>query len=610
MDREPRGPIRFGIFEVAPEERELRKRGVKIRLQDQPFQILTALLENPGQLVSRDELRKRIWSADTFVDFDHGLYSAIKRLRDVLGDSAEAPRYIETVSKRGYRFIGSVEVIPKASVLETAQPFSPNYQEAGVKKEQRVAPALAARSLFAAFAGFSLLIVVMAAYPKLGSPTKTIAVVPFSYPSDNSFLSGVSEKLTNSLFLDLNKLTDANLRTKARSYVDNFEGRAADPIEIGRQMDTDLIVAGSLSEREGQLSIDVDLISVDDGSSLWAARDLRWEPFEVESAHRRILAELLTRLPVKVNAITRDAVLRTHPEKKPNAKAEELAARAQELFWIGTPESFNKSISLNKDAISIDQDFAAPYGGIASAYAAMANLDMIPPPEAKAKTIEWARRGLQLDDVDFGSLIALHTVHMCMEWTKESVHQNDLANGRFDKARERSLRFQAENPKSPASYLFLGGDLLMERRFKEAVEQFKIASELDPHGAWVHYQLGNAYLYQHRYKEAISELLLSRGDLPIHSQAAMIVVLANSGNIEEAVKKVDELKALSHSQYVSPLMFARASVALGNRDEAFQHLEAACNDKVPSLLSIKFDPAWDSIREDRRFEKIVRCVGL
>jgi DNA-binding winged helix-turn-helix (wHTH) protein/TolB-like protein/tetratricopeptide (TPR) repeat protein len=611
MDRDPRGPIRFGIFEVDPETRELRKGGVKVRLQDQPFQILVVLLEQPGQIVSREELRKQVWPADTFVDFDHGLYSAIKRLRDVLGDSAETPRYIETVSKRGYRFIAPVEKPVPITEIDKTSAASERDLHLNLASKSLGRGYLTQGKVVVLFVVILVLSLVgIAAYPRFGSPTKAIAVLPFSYPANNSFLSGVSDKLTGSLFLDLNTLGKLGLKTKARPYVDRFRDSKADPIEIGKQLDTDFIIVGSLHEKEGQLSIDVDLISVTDGSSLWAARDLRWEPFEVESARRDIFSELLGRLPVNLNHSTREAILHTHPDRKPDPKAEELAAKAQELFWMGTPESFKRSIQLNKDAISVDEQFAPPYGGIASAYAAMANLEMIPPQEAKAKSVEWARRGLKLDDVDFGSLIALHTVHMCLEWTEETIRENDLANGRFQEARERSLRFQAENPKSPASYLFLGADLMMERRYKEAAEQFKIALELDPQGAWAHYHLANAYLYQNRYNDAILEFDVSRKDLPVHGLAGAIVARAQAGRVEEAKEKAEELKRLSYFQYVSPLMFARVAVALGDREAAFGDLKTACNNRVPPLLNIKIDPTWDHIRQDPRFGEIVHCVGL
>jgi len=611
MDREARGPIRFGIFEVDPQTRELRKRGVKVRLQEQPFQILTVLLEQAGQIVSREELRKRIWSADTFVDFDHGLYSAIKRLRDVLGDSAEVPRYIETVSKRGYRFISPVEAPSQTSVSK----HMPLSVERGLQVHL---PSRSARASFLGQRRFALVSVGtivlaiggIAAYPNLGSSAKTIVVLPFSYPADNSFLSGVSEKLTSGLYVDLNRISARGLKTKAPSNVDPFKGSDADPIAIGRQLNADLVVAGKLSKVAGQLSVDVDLLSVKDGSSLWAARGLRWETFEVESARRGILSELLTRLPIRLSETARAEVLRARPKKKVNPKAEELAAKAQEFFWVGTPESFAKSIHLNKDAISIDQDFAPSYGGIASAYIAMGNLEMIAPQEAKARMLEWANRGLQLDDVDFGSLIALHSAHYAMEWDAETLKENNFANGRFEKVREQNRRFQAENPNSPVSYLFMGQELLMERRFKEAIEHFRVALELDSHRAWAHYYLGTTYLYQHRYKEALAEFDLSAKGLPVHSLTGTIVTLAEEGKRRDAIHKAEELKTLSRSQYVSPLMFARVGIALRDKNKAFRELKAACDDRVPPLLNLKVDPAWDTLRKDRRFEEIVRCVGL
>ena len=609
MDRGPGGTIRFGVFELDPASGELRKHGTRVKLQDQPFQILTVLLERPGELVTRDELRGRIWPADTFVDFDHGLYSAIKRLRDVLGDSADVPRYIDTVSRRGYKFITPVEIISPANERSPIQPNDSDSlsldtwdTSARVQKPHRW-------SILALLVAVVLSIGGVAAKTLFNQPAHSVAVLPFAYPPESKFLEGVSDTLTSHLIIDLTSLNRFGLHTKAQSAVKEFKGKTVDPVQAGKLLKVDWVIVGKVAQVQGQLAINIDLVSVGEGNSLWAARDLRWEPFEVEVAKRELLAEIVRRLPVKLSEAERASLLQSRPTRKPNVEAEKIAARAESLFWSGTAEDFRKSIELNQQALRIEES-SGPYGAIASTYVAMADLEMISPEEGRAKAREWANRALQKNDTDFGALIALDRVEKNLEWNSQTIEENDLANGRFDAVLAQRRLYQSENPESPAAYDFLGADLILARKFSEAAEQEKIALELDPKRAWSHYGLGRAYLNQHRYENAIVEFELSKQGLPIHSLTGISCALAFSGKKHEATKKLEDLKALSKAEYVSPLMFARVHAARGDRDQAFKYMKEACDRRVPYLLNVKYDPAWDSLRQDRRFPEIVRCVGL
>ncbi len=612
MHRDPGGTIRFGIFEVDPASGELRKHGTRLKLQEQPFQILTALLERPGEIVTREELRRRVWPIDTFVGFDHGLYSAIKRLRNVLGDSAEVPRYVETVSRRGYRFIAPVETISHANRRLTAQPADSDARQSLDTKDTAAkiqTPGTHRWLVLALLIAGAVSVGGLAAYPLFNRPAHTVALLPFTYPPENKFLEGVSDTLTSNLIVDLTSLNHFGLNTKARAAVKEFKGKTFDPVQAGKALKADLVLVGKVAQVQGQLSIDVDLVSVSDGNSLWAARDLRWEPFEVEVAKRELLGEIVQRLPVKLSQTERASLLHSRPRQRPNPEAEKLTSKAQSLFWTGTPENFRKSIELNQQALRI-QESSGPYGAIASTYVAMADLEMISPEEARAKAREWGNRALQGNDTDFGGLIALDRVERNLEWHSQTLKENDLANGRFDTVLAQRRRYQSENPELPASYDMSGADLILARKFSEAAEQEKIALELDPKRAWSHYGLGKAYLHQHRYESAIAEFELSREGLPIHSLTGIACALAFFGKKHEARKKLEDLEALSKAEYISPLMFARIHTALGNRDEAFRYMKNACDSRVPYLLNVKYDPAWDKLRHARRFPEIVRCVGL
>ena len=612
MGRGPHTTFRFGVFEVDTQSGELRKQGVRVRLQDQPFQILVALLERPGEIILREELRARIWPADTFVNFDHGLYSAIKRLRDVLGDSADVPRYVETVSRQGYRLVASVErgtptgTGPQEPIFPTVGSFTsgPSHGPAVRARRRRW---LSVALVFVI--GISAAAVVEADL-FFRKPALSIAVLPFEYPAGDHFLENAANTLANGLIVDLTGLSRFGLATKARSTVQPFQSRLTDPMRAGKDLHADLVFSGRLARIQGQLAVDAELLSVSEGNSLWAARDLRWERFQLQVAKRDLLNEILTRLPLKLSVAKRAEALKTEPGRRRSGEAEAIETSAQALFWTGTPEGFRKSIELRRKEMEQLEPSAAPLGGIASAYVAMSDLEMISPQEGHAKALEWANRALRLDGMDFGALIALDRLERNLEWDSEAFKDNELVRGRLDEILAEQKRFLSDEPKLPAAYDLYANSLILARKFEEAIEQERIALELDPKHAWAHLNLGYAYLYQRRFQDAIDEFELSRDGLPIHGLTGVASALAYSGQKQEARAKLKVLQELSQKQYVSPLMLARIYVALGDRNRAFKYMTDACENRVPALLSLKYNPAWDGLRRDNRFAEIIHCAGL
>ena len=593
---------KFGVFEFDPISAELRKQGIRIKLQDQPAQILAVLLEHPGEIVTREDLRTRVWPSDTFVDFDHGLYSAVKRLRDALGDAADIPRYIETVSKRGYRFIGAVQV----TAIQRSHTSDPATRVADFQFPKK---ALRTRSLIAVFVVCGTLAGVLVASSLWYRPKFTIAVLPFSYPQKDLFLETAADTLTNSLIVDLTKLSRSGIRTKSRAAVQPFRGGSTEPLLSGKQLQADFVVYGKVNRAEGQLSVDAELISINDGSSEWAGRDLRWETFQLAVMKRDLLKEVVDHLPIRLTSSELTQILDAKPAKERNPRAEEIDKQAQSLFWTGTPEGFRKSIELRHREVGLDAS-AIPLGGIAAAYAAMADLEIIPPGDGRAKALEWANRALQLDETDFGALITLDRVERNLAWESQAFKENEFVRGNMEEVLNSRKRFVSENPGLPAAYDLLAGVLIFMRRYSDAAEQEKISLDLEPERAWSNFNLGNALLYQRHFAEAINRFNQSRGALPVHSLAGIARALALSGKKQQATRKLEELTALSHKDYVSPVMFARVHAALGDKTATFQYLLTACHERVPAFLSLKFDPAWDALRHEGRFTKLLRCAGI
>ena len=602
MQRGPREIRKFGAFEIDSGSGELRKHGIRLKLQDQPFLILAALLERPGEIVTREELRSRIWPADTFVDFDHGLYSAIKRLRNALGDSAELPRYIETVSRRGYRFVAPVQTVEPNSGHSLIRDGSSGSI---VPRRGRVRRWIIPAAVIAVALVFTVLAKKLFFAPR----TYTIALLPFSVPSGDHFLESAAETLTNSLIVNLTTLHGSGLTTKARASVQPYRAGAVNPVQAGKELHADFIFAGKLARAEGQLSADVDLISVDDGISLWAGRDLRWERFQVKVAKTDLLKQVVDHLPIKLSNVARNELLGNKSELRVQPEIEELDRKAQSLFWIGTPETFRKSIALREQALQVKES-PQLMGGIASAYAAMAVLEFISPQEGRAKALEWAHRALEQDATDFGALITIDSVEKNLEWDSEGFKENDFVKQNLGEVLIAAKRFVTDSPRLPAAFDFLAEDLILAHRFTEAAEQARISLELEPGRAWAHYHLARAYLHQRRFEDAFAEFSHSSEALPIQSATGIAQALALAGRKQEAIGRLEELKKLAETHYVSPMMFARIYAALEDRDNAFRYMNAACQDRVPALLKLHYDPAWDGLRKDHRFSAILRCAGL
>lgn len=281
--------IRFGHFEVDLRSRELRKDGAKIRLQEQPFQVLVMLLERPGELVTRDELRKRLWPQDTFVDFDVGLNTAIKRLRDALNEKAGGPRYIETLPRRGYRFIAPVEGVAPASsqvvppVMGNVPRVEPPVTQNSAEKRRSLRPLWVGAFVVAAFlatlfglnvGGFRKALTHKPSGPRIHS----LLVLPFENLTGDPAQEYFADGMTDALITDLAKIR--TLRVVSRTSAMRYKKTALPLAKIARDLDVDEVVEGSVARSGNRLRITAQLIEVANDRHIWAEsyqRDLKDE---------------------------------------------------------------------------------------------------------------------------------------------------------------------------------------------------------------------------------------------------------------------------------------------------------------------------------------------
>jgi len=328
-----RGTIRFGVFEIDPRAGELRKQGAKVKLQEQPFQILKVLLQRPGEIITREELQQTIWPSDTFVDFDHGLYNAIKRLREALGDSAETPRFVETLSRRGYRFVGKLEC------------------EA--------------------------------------SRVRSLVVLPLENLSRDPEQEYFAEGMTEALITTLAKIGE--LRVVSRTSTMLYKGVHKPLREIARDLEVDAIIEGTVLRAGDRVRITTQLIDAAKEAHLWAEsyeRDLR----DVLTLQSEVAQAVAREVRVKLTPQEQADIAQVR-RVDPEAYEAYLKGR---YHWNRRP-GVRKGIEYFEQAIAKDPSYAAAYAGLADCLSALSAWGVVPASEGCVKARVFAEKALNLD---------------------------------------------------------------------------------------------------------------------------------------------------------------------------------------------------------------------
>ncbi len=390
--------LRFGSFEANVRAGELRKRGLKVRLQDQPFQILVMLLERPGELVTRQEIHQKLWPADTFVGFDHGLNNAINRLREALGDSAETPRFIETLPRKGYRFIALVTGDGQLAEAEYPAAAATPVVETGP-----IDPRLSARPRFLVtilVLCFALALAGMvylgwrrmrAGRPSPGSEYVMLAVLPFQNLSGDPSQDYFSDGLTEEVIAQLGALSPDQLGVIARTTSMAYKHTSKSVEQIGSELGVGYVLESSVRRDGNQVRISVQLIRVHDQVHVWA------RSYDRQISHSIELQEEVAK------AVAEQIEVKLSPSYKGRTNPHHLDAEANEAYLRGryfwnqfTPEGYRQAISYFQQAIARDSNFAEAYSGLADSYNFLVVTDSIPASEGHPKALEAARRAVSL----------------------------------------------------------------------------------------------------------------------------------------------------------------------------------------------------------------------
>jgi TolB-like protein/DNA-binding winged helix-turn-helix (wHTH) protein/Flp pilus assembly protein TadD len=622
--------FQFGVFELDLKAGELRKQGVKVKLQEQPFQVLATLLEHAGEVVTKDELQQQIWAADTFVDFDHGLYSAITRLREALSDSSESPRFIETLARRGYRFVAPVKVIGNAT-------------ESGMA-EGRSSPAPGdrlwtfSRSLLAGLlAGALLLVAVLTLnlggvrrwlWRESNPAIRSLAVLPLVNLSGDPAQDYFADGMTDALITDLSKISA--LRVISRTSAMQYKGTKKRLPQIARELNVDGIVEGSVMRSGNRVRITAQLLQAGTDQHLWA------------ETYERDLGDVLKLQGEVAQTIAQQVRIQLTPQQKAqfgsalgvNPEAYEAYLRGRYFWNQRTEDGLWKSVELFQHAIDIDPNSSLPYAGLADAYLVLDSwtLEAAPPIELAPKARAAVDKALQLDP----TLAEARTVlaglkHGDWDWNGAGVEYRHAIElnpnyahahhwysqylcelGQFDAGVSEADRAHALDPLNLMLGIDVGMRLYWARRYKEAIAPIQKTLELDSNFRVAHRFLGQVYEQNGMYEAAIAELRraakLSENN-PI-DLGALGHVYAVSGQRRQALQVLEELRRLSAKRYVSSYEFALIYAGLGERDKVFQWLDNAFHEHSTWMLHLKVDPRLDLLRPDPRFQNLLRHVGL
>jgi TolB-like protein/DNA-binding winged helix-turn-helix (wHTH) protein len=609
--------VRFGLFELDLRTRQLTKNGVNIRLPQQSIQALSLLLERPGEIVTREELRQRLWPSDVFVDFDHGLNKSIQKLRDALGDSAGSPRYIETIPRIGYRFIGPVN--GSTGIREsTSDTNTPPPQNLASAPQAGIAGSRRARWLF--IAACIVLGALTAGWLirwrlRASEPIQSLAVLPLDNLSGDSSQDYFADGMTDELITMLAK--NSTLRIVSRTSVMQYRGAHRPLPEIARALHADVILEGSVSRSADQVHMTLQLIRADTDSHLWAdSYDRNANDVALPDEAAKAVAKQLHRAVPIVKDIR---------YVSPAAHDAYLHGR---YLWFSA--HMEESGPWFRKAIDLQPDYALAWAGLADYYGEGIAGDFLDPRTSIVPEEQAAQRALELDPDLPEAHRAMGAMFLIDRW--------DWAG-----ADRETLRAISLHPQDGDLYYLRACVLQAVNREAEAIDLGKKAMEIDPFSR--PYALASLYEYTRQYDATLAEIRLRLEVNPNNPDLLGLEMdtLRRMGNYKEAVDawakwhilmgdpqsavdlrrayerggvrgfvrwQLDRRLIQAKNHYVSPVELASYYAQLGDEERTLTLLEEGYRQRATDTLWIQGDPAYDFVHADPRFRSIVEKTGV
>jgi TolB-like protein/DNA-binding winged helix-turn-helix (wHTH) protein/Tfp pilus assembly protein PilF len=594
----PHPAVRFGSFEVNPRTGELRKQGIRIKLHEKPFQVLLALIEHSGEVVTRKELQERLWPQDTFVEFENGLNNTISRLREALGDTAETPRFIETLPRRGYRFLAEVSQSLPTSRATISRPWL---------------------LVFGIVLGVGLAIgAVIRLTPSRKQAIRSLAVLPFrnlgTGTADDYFAGGMTDAVTTELAkLGVSKVI-------SETSVVQFKDTKKSVRDIAHTLEVDAIVEGAVLRQGNQVRITVQLIGADTDRHLWA------------ESYQRQMTDILALQDEVALGVAHAIKLELSPGAAGRpASPKPLNTDAYEAYLKGSyfaqkrDESFLRAKDYFQQAIQLDPGYAPAYAGLSDFYVLS---DALPPAEALPKAREYAQQALRLDPDLPASHASLAYVYFYGDWNWSAADQEFkraialapglarshrwyavylAAMGRAAEAMTEAQRAADLDPLSVSAHDAAAIAAVCSGRFDRSIEEGRIILDLDSNDARAYFDMAMGHIEKGMYKEALQDaekgLALSRRDPFFLSIAALIH--GRLGQMEQAGRLVEEMRAASQKSFVAPFFFATAFVGMGKEKEAMEALEEGYKAHDGYMVGLNSTPWFGPLRSNPRFQGLV-----
>jgi TolB-like protein/DNA-binding winged helix-turn-helix (wHTH) protein len=625
---DPTEPIlRFGAYDVDLRSGEVRKSGIRIKLQPKPFQVLSILLANPGRAITREELQNRLWAPDTFVDFDHGLNTAVSKIRDALNDPADNPRFIETLPN-GYRFIAPVSAQP----IETPTSQPPESEpkatpRAEPKRFSRLHLALGAVAAILLIAGVPALRYLRSLVSPHRLEVHSIAILPLRNLSGDPTQDYFADGMTDELITQMAKVS--SLRVVSAVSAMGYKNTTLSTRQLGRELNVDAFVEGSVLRSGDRVRVTVQLIDVATDAHVWA-EDYNRDTRDVMFVQSDIASAIATKVRAKIAPNENEKLPSPHPVD-PRAYDAYLAGRG---YWLRGKTPANKGDDLPKSqeaflkAIAYDASYAPAYSGLANYYGLMAGLGDLPVADNWKLSEQAARKALSLDDSVADAHFALATKLMFYDWDWSGAEQEI----------HRGLAFDPHFAELHNLYSHL---LAYRGRFDESIAEARRAEELDPLGEYNSVQ--RALKFSRRYDLFLSEMERTFANNPVRIHENKAWVHRARKEYAQEVQETDqqlrlqgrvryadllarayasggyrawleaqlvELKQQSEKRRVSPFEFAEAYAALRDADKTMHYLELGYQERTADMVRIQVNPAYDDLHLDPRYRDLVRRVGL
>jgi DNA-binding winged helix-turn-helix (wHTH) protein/tetratricopeptide (TPR) repeat protein len=623
--------VRFGAFELDLDAGVLHRQGRRVPLQEQPARILALLVSRPGEVITREELKNLVWTDDTFVEFDAGLNAAITKVRRALGDSASAPRFIETVPKRGYRFLADVQGLPPgngSSVVAPSTAVAAALSAAPSDYEARQAPPGLGRARKTALVG---IVAATFLYAWLLSPgdarrspaplVRSLTVQPFEMQAEDLH-PNLGSELAAAIGRRLGRLQTLTVKPWP-------PGATADPRALSRELGVDARLSGVATRTGQRLAIALRIVSTDDERALWEdvvdvpVSDLMW--LESQIAQRVGAA-----LDVPMTGRERAALARQMTE---SLDAYQWFLRGRLHFERRTSRDLREAIAAFERATASDSSYALAYAWVANAYSPLSYLGFAPPWETGPAQRAAAEKALLLDpdlaEAHLGLALALG-FHERRWGDAEAAFRRALeldpnyatghhwyaflleTLGRFDEALDERRRALEIDPLTPMLSVGLAGLHLAMRRPDQAIDAVERTLERYPRFWYARLNRGKALEQLGRHREALQDFVEAERAAPdsLPVMASVVGALAATGEARDARRRVVEAEVLARSTFVSAFDLGLMRISLGDIDLAFDWFRRSCDIKEARLTGIGFHRGVDPIRQDPRFAELLACVGL